>query len=195
MDSMIQRHKRLLSTAGVLAILILFAFGVNLTSRRHSHNPLSDAKVGFTFLMPNKLPPGFSVKSKHIYVSHGTNNTLTSAAVEMSFRSQDAVYSIQEWRATNENIYTSLHNFNTSTSAVTCTQSTSNEGHLFRLCHWIDYGKVSVYEVESIIDGTYVHTTFPAKIGQTITMGELQSFVDSLHMADPSNISISADTV
>ncbi|HUC89396.1 MAG TPA: hypothetical protein VMR45_01205, partial [Patescibacteria group bacterium] len=163
MGRFLQKHLR----AVAASIIILILVGALAVCGRMRHmawidaHPLSDPRVGFQFLYPAKLPTGFSIKTKRIYIHHSKPHTLRDAAVVMSLRTQDAVYSIQEWRATDEDIYTNLHNFDPESKYPTCMEEVSSKGQQYRLCHWLDYEKISVYEVKLIKQGVLIEATFP----------------------------------
>jgi hypothetical protein len=158
-------------------------------------HPLSNSRVGFQFLVPTQLPNGFHITGKWINIEHGASGALRSVSVEMNLRAEDGVYDIQESQATNEDTSTSLRNFNPMSVSPTCTSKESLKGKQYRLCHWVDYGKISVYEVEVIIQGVYIHTSFPTTRDHVISDEELGAFVDSFVPSDPGGIPISADTV
>ena len=163
-------------------------------SWRDQH-PLSDPTAGFQFLVPTKLPAGFRITAKWINIKHGASGTLKSVAVEMNLRTEDGVYDIQESRATNEDTSTSLRNFDPMSVLPTCASRESSDGQQYRLCHWVDYGKISVYEVEMITQGVYIHTSFPTTRDRVLSDEELGTFVDSFAPSNPSGIPISADTI
>ncbi len=183
------------SIVAVVSLATGLAYIHHRTSWSDQH-PLSDSKVGFRLLYPNTLPPGYAVKTKTIYIHHSRPHVLKDASIVMSFRKQDALYGIQERRANNEDTTTTkLDNFDPVSKEPTCTQRQTPKGQEYRLCHWIEFGKVSVFEVKLIMQGIYFQATFPASQDAPLSETELNAFIDSLHVINPSGISIMADTV
>src|SRR5260370_40780425 len=129
---------------GILVVLGLIPMVyVTLHSARKSyvHNqPLDDPKMGFQFLEPMKLPPGFEIKSRRIDVSSEDGEVFGIGAV-MSLRTEDAVYSIRESRHMGEDKNTALRNFDTEIIQVTCTAKKSPRNRTHRLCEWPHLGR------------------------------------------------------
>jgi hypothetical protein len=113
----------------------------------------------------------------------------------MNLRAEDWVYAIREWRATSENTTTDLNNFDPTSIVPTCAERKSTDGQQYRLCHWLDYGKISVYEVKFIKKGVFIDTTFPTTIQKPIVLDELNGYVDSFSPANLDGIPILEDAV
>ncbi|HUC89183.1 MAG TPA: hypothetical protein VMR45_00090, partial [Patescibacteria group bacterium] len=77
----------------------------------------------------------------------------------------------------------------------TCMEEVSSKGQQYRLCHWLDYEKISVYEVKLIKQGVLIEATFPTTPQEPILLNELGTFVDSFKPGNPQDVPISADTV
>jgi len=133
--------------------------------------------VGFRYYEPAYLPPGVSIKEKRISViGDGANNT----AVEQNFRTENWVYEIQEYRAEyTDTIGGADQNYDPKSTQPTCNTRVSPEKMLYRLCHWIDYGRIDVHEVKFIKNGTFVNVQIPTILQQQVTIQEIDKFVDS----------------
>jgi len=152
------------------------------------NHPLLDSQYGFQFLRPTNLPNGFKVTASRINVFSEASK-IYGISAEMNLRNGDWVYEIQERKDVGPAPKTALHDFDSASTQVTCKQDTTSQGRSYRLCHWIDYGAISVYEVEFVTEGVFVHTTFPAKLNAAISTGSIGSFVDSFVPANaPSSI-------
>jgi hypothetical protein len=189
------KHRKtllIISMITVIALLMITVLYIVLSWSRQiwRDHPLSDPTIGFQLLIPRRLPSDFHISAKRIDIKHGAYGKLKSVAVEMNLRTEDWVYGIQELRATNENTSTSLHNFDPTSISTSCDSKSSPDGQPYCLCHWVDYGKISVYEVELIKQGVYIHTTFPTTIDHILSDYELGSFVDSFQPGDPSGIPV-----
>jgi hypothetical protein len=49
----------------------------------------------------------------------------------------------------------------------------------YRLCHWTDYSKIDVHEIQFIKDGTFINVQIPTKTSEVISVEEISKFVDS----------------
>lgn len=129
--------------------------------------------VGFTYYEPSYLPPGVSINAKRISI-----NKYAPAQVEQNFRTEDWVYSIREYKA-REEIGTAAQNYDAKSTKPTCNIETSPKMTKYRLCHWIDYGKIDVHEIKFIKDGTFINAQIPTNTTEVISVGEINKFVDS----------------
>lgn len=171
-------QKLLLSIAaavvfGLLGVSVYFV----ARSAYQQRHPLSNPEFGFQFLKPTQLPDGFRITASRIQVSSEAGK-IYGIGAEMDLRTVDWVYEIQESRHSNEDIYTGLRNFDPESTHPTCTQGYALR-QPYRLCHWIDYGTISVYEVESIQNGVFIRTTFPASLHQIIPQSAFDAYVAS----------------
>lgn len=147
-----------LVVAGILAIIRIY-------------NP----DVGFKYFEPAYLPPNISIKAKRI--SYFANNP---AQVEQNFRTEDWVYTIREARAdTVPEIGSANQDYDSTSVKPTCNLSTTPVGMRYRLCHWIDYGRIHVHEVIFIKDGTWVYSQIPTETSQDISIDEIEKYIDS----------------
>lgn len=168
-------------------LFIAAAIGVGgFESRKawiYSH-PLADPKWGFQFYTPQQLPSGFRVAGSRISVG-SSDGKIFGVSAEMNYGTTNWIYSLSEYRNDGTQERTSLRNFDTNSVSPTCTQRVTRANQDYRLCHWIDYGRISVYEIKFVKNGTAFNSTFPAKKGQIIPMMELDAYVDSFEKSDP----------
>lgn len=169
--------------------MVLLVLGLIITAAAvwHWHSsthPLSNAKYGFQFYQPKLLPVGFRITEKRIDIVKPDGEFLGIDA-EMNFRSVDWVYEIHESKADtgaspdSSRATTSLHNYNPHSAAFTCEQQRSPNGQSYRLCHSIDYGKISVFETIFIKNGTYISTRFPTTTDNVVPVSQINTYVDS----------------
>lgn len=196
------------ATVVILAITAAIFFAARVRHQRawNDAHPLSDPTVGFRMYIPTEIPGGLRITGKRITVHHasfygpqrGALNRLVDVGVDMNLRKGNWVYSIQESRAgtdyTNDTS-TALRNYDLNSKEPTCTQRKSPKGQSYRLCHWTDYGRISVFETKFIKGDTYIDTTFPVALDKPISVDELDKYVDSLKRADPTGLPILADAV
>jgi hypothetical protein len=135
--------------------------------------------LGFKYFEPSYLPPGISIKQKRISILSGGY-----IEAEQDFRTVDWVYEIMEYKADglvdgNSSIGTASQNYNTASIKPTCDILSSDKDQQYRLCHWIDYGRIGVYEVKFIKDGTFINSEIPTTLRQKITINEVSQYVDS----------------
>jgi hypothetical protein len=161
----------------------MLAYKVHQKNWAYNH-PLSDSVWGFQYYVPQKLPRGIHITDSRISVFEEAN-TIYSVGAELNFRTEDWVYSIREYRSGGAPEVTKLRDFNTDSILPTCMQRTTEAGQGYRLCHWLDYGRISVYEIKFAKGDTYFDSQFPAKKSQVIPMSELDAYVDSFKKADP----------
>jgi hypothetical protein len=134
--------------------------------------------LGFKYFEPSYLPPGVSIKQRRISVL-----PRGYIEAEQDFRTVDWVYEIMEYKANGPigttSIGTANQNYNTDSIKPTCDILSSAKGQQYRLCHWIDYGRIGVYEVNFIKDGTFIDSEIPTTLQQKITISEISLYVDS----------------
>jgi hypothetical protein len=136
--------------------------------------------VGFKYYEPAYLPPGVSIKEKRIDITHMLGASETSTSVEQNFRTENWVYEIQEYPADyTTTIGTADQNYDPKSVKPTCDSRRSPGETQYRLCHWIDYGRIDVHEVKFIKDGTFVNVQIPTTLQQPVTIQEIDRFVDS----------------
>lgn len=179
-------------TGIIVCMGILLAAGMLVANWRmekylHDH-PSSDQKWGFQFYRPGFLPPSFRITEERVSVSE-SNGKVFGVSAGLNFRTEDWVYSIQESKAASQEATTSLRNFDPTSKEVTCGQETSPKGIAYRLCHWVDYDKISVYELKFVKDSTYIDVKLPAAKDAIVADVDLDRFVDSFKEADaPGNV-------
>ena len=128
--------------------------------------------VGFRYYEPSYLLPNVSIKARRISI----NPSVT--AVEQNFRTVDWVYEIQEYRA-DGSIGTAPQNYDPKSIKPTCSILSSPAGQRYRLCHWVDYGRIDVHQVIFIKDGTYTTSQIPTTLQQQISIQQIGEYVDS----------------
>lgn len=135
--------------------------------------------VGFAYYEPVYLPPGVSIKEKRIsIIGDGPNNT----AVEQNFRTEDWVYEIQEYKTdATATIGTADQNYNPKSNQPTCDIRVSPQKVQYRLCHWIDYGRIDVHELKFTKSTTFINVQMPTTLQQGVTIQDIDKFVDSFH--------------
>jgi hypothetical protein len=133
---------------------------------------LYNPSVGFKYYQPSYLPPNVSIMERRISVTGG------STSVEQDFRTVDWVYEIQEYKA-DSSIGTAQQNYDAKSVEPTCNILTSSANQQYRLCHWIDYGRIDVHQVIFIKDGTYITSEIPTNLQQQISIQEIGKYVDS----------------
>jgi hypothetical protein len=158
---------RVAKYAGIV-VMVLLGIGIF-----RYYNP----SLGFTYFEPNYLPPAVSIKQKRISILSGG---LIEA--EQDFRTVDWVYEIMEYKANgpvdgNSSIGSTSQNYNTDSVKPTCDILSSPNRQRYRLCHWIDYRHIGVYEVIFIKDGTLIDSDMPTTLQQKITINEISLYV------------------
>ena len=146
---------------------------------------MSNPQYGFSYLEPTKLPAGVKIVGKRIDV-FGEGGKIFGVDAEINLRPVDWVYAIQEsrYKADEDVTITAQHSFNPTSAKPTCSQEQAPTLS-YRLCHWIDYGKISVYEVKFVQNGTYIDARIPFETNSQIPLSALSSFVDSFVPAKP----------
>jgi hypothetical protein len=174
-------HRAIKRTLCILAGIILILVGRFWYISTH---PLSNPRHGFQYYEPKRLPAGFHITDKRIDIVN-PGGKLYGIGVDLNFRTEDWVYSIRESRANsssspdNSSVFTELNNYDPTSVSVTCRQENSAKKQSYRLCHWIDYGRISVYEVKFIKGGTYIDTRFPGTITEVVSISSINDYVDS----------------
>ncbi len=156
--------KRLVVSFAIILIAII-AYALFKTN-----NP----SIGFAYFEPSILPPTVSIKQKRISIAHGF------ISVEQNFRTEDWVYSIREYSSDRLNtIGTANQDYDPKSVKPTCTiQITPAQMH-YRLCHWVDYGRIDVHEVIFIKDTTRIYSQIPSKTDQDISVDQIEKYIDS----------------
>ena len=154
----------------ILTIIVLLVLGFGFVIFR-AFNPT----VGFTYYEPSYLPPGVSIKDRRISI-----NKYAPTQVEQNFRTEDWVYSIREYRAT-EKIGFAEQNYDENSVKPTCSIEISTAMIKYRLCHWIDYGKIAVHEIKFVKGGTFINAQIPTKTSEVISVEEIGKYVDSFN--------------
>lgn len=111
---------------------------------------------------------------------------LYGISADLNLRTEDWVYSIGEFKASVSpaDTTTALYDYDPNSTGVTCIQEQTPRKRQYRLCHWIDYGRISVYEVNFVEGSTYITTTFPANLHQDVPNSQFDEYVDSFAPAN-----------
>jgi hypothetical protein len=150
-----------------VALLVLLVIGFIIF--RHA-NP----SVGFRYYEPSYLPPNVSIKEKRISISK------SNVSVDQNFRTEDWVYSIIEDKDDGStSIGTANQDYDAKSVKPTCNIQSSPANIKYRICHWIDYGRINVHEVTFIKNGTYIYSSIPTATDQEISTQEIGNYVDS----------------
>lgn len=195
----------LLFVAMLLLTVLIIGFIRHQQAGIDTH-PLSDPTVGFQMYVPSMLPEDFRITGKRISVRHasfydrekGDSHKLAQVSVEMNLRSGNWVYSIDERRAGDQDkteIKTVLTNYDPASTKPTCIQGNSPKGQEYRLCHWTEYDRISVFEVKFIKGNTYIDTTFPSTLDKSISINEFDEYVDSFKPGNPEGLPMLVDTM
>jgi hypothetical protein len=175
---------------GTLVVIVLFIVNYLYAST----HPLSNPQFGFQYYKPIQLPAGFHITEKRINIE-SPDGQLYGITAELNLRTVDWSYEIRESRTNisitpdSSTVSTKLKNYDTSSIDPTCLQVLSPNSQSYRLCHWVDYGTISVYEVNFIKGHTYIGTEFPARLNQVIPVSSLSAYVDSFVKAKASGFS------
>lgn len=176
----ILNNQKLLVLAVFLVLIILAFF---LYRSHQSSGPLADPKYGFKYLEPTKLPPEVSIVGKRISVMSEAGK-IYGVQTEINLRPVDWVYAIRESKSDGPAPVASAQGYDPNSVKPSCSQEKTAK-HSYRLCHWIDYGKIKVYEVKFTQDGTYISAEIPLETNGQISISSLNSFVDSFVPAKP----------
>ena len=134
---------------------------------------LSGGVLVFSYLKPTYLPLGISIKGVRIIA------TKADVFTELNFRTEDWVYGVQEYRAQPLALPVAKGDYNSSSVSQTCSILTSPHQQRYRLCHSVDYGKISVFEVTQIDGKVLISSRIPTVVGRQIGANDIGKFVDS----------------
>lgn len=174
------KKQKLLSVGFSLILLIVVS---SIYWLHQSNNPLSNAKHGFKYLEPTKLPPGVKIVGKRISVASEAGK-IYGIQAELNLRTIDWVYSIRESKSDGSTPVAATQNYDPSSVRPSCSQENTGK-HSYRLCHWADYGTIQVYEVRFAQGGTDVNAQIPLETKGHLSISSLNSFVDSFVPAKP----------
>jgi len=174
---------RRLSVVAGLALLIV---SVPWAVYRHT-----STHTDFQFYEPTQLPAGVAIKQKRVD-QFGTPGHIRGTTVELNFRTVDWVYSVDERPIDPEGygLVTTLHNYDPTSTKPTCEQRHTAGGMSYRLCHWIDYGRINVYQTNFAKGSTSITSRMPNETDQAIPVESLDTFVDSFKPASTVNFPV-----
>lgn len=130
--------------------------------------------VGFTYYEPSYLPARTSIKARQIYLFVPSSRFM----VEQNFRTENWIYSISEYK-TDSGIGSAMQDYDAKSVKPTCNINTTPVKTRYRLCHWIDYGKIDVHEVRFYKGETFVRSFIPTELSQEISIQEIEKYIDS----------------
>jgi hypothetical protein len=145
---------------------------------------LFNPAVGFIYFEPSYVPPNVTITAKRIDITRRT-----PLQVEQNFRTEDWVYGIREVKAVHA-IDSALQNYDPASDEPTCSFFTSPGAQRYRLCHWVDYGRISVYEVSFNKAGTNIYSQLPISLQQRLSADEINKYVDSFAPASTHGIPV-----
>lgn len=169
----------------IILLIIVVIIG---TYRYKTTHPLSDPRFGFQYYKPTVLPNGFKITDKRIDIAN-PDGRLYGISADLNLRTEDWIYAIRESKTNSKSspdsssTSTTLYDYDPNSVGVTCKQVVSPKGQSYRLCHWIDYGRISVYEVNFIKGSTYINTQFPGTTKNTVPILEISNYVDGFTKA------------
>ena len=149
----------------VLAVLLLVLIGAVFK--------LAGGVLVLSYLKPTYLPPGISIKESRVVATKQTVFT------ELNFRTVDYVYQVNERVAASKTLAPVRGNYDPLSVRQTCSYFRSPHGQKYRLCHSIDYGKISVFEIAQINGDTFITSNMPTTVGHEIKITDIGKFVDS----------------
>jgi len=165
----------------VFLLLITVTFFIYRTHR--SSSLLSSDKYGFKYLEPTRLPSGVKIVGKRISVTSEAGKVYGVQA-EINLRPVDWVYSIRESKSDGSTPVAITQNYDQNSVKPSCSQENTSKNS-YRLCHWIDYGTIQVYEVRFAQGSTDVNAQIPLETKDHLSVSSLNSFVDSFAPANP----------
>lgn len=186
--------------------LVVVGVGAVWLANQSTRNPLDEPAVGFQMYTPRKLPDGFQITDKRISVhstyfydkENGDPNKIRDVTLEMNLRHEDWVYAIVQRRAKSDHkaeVTATYTGYDSTSITPSCMNRTSDTGKRYRLCHWVDYGKISVFEVKFIEGDTYIDTTFPTTLQNSIEVSEIDRYVESFEATKPEGIETLVDAI
>lgn len=156
--------KRVLVSA---LLVLIFLLGFLIDSVIHP-------RMNFTYYEPSYLPDGISIKQKRIQIASGDKSA------SQNFRTEDWVYDITEFKADTD-IGSANQDYSPTSKQPTCELRTTPKHQQYRVCHWIDYGKIDVTEVKFIKQGTFIWAAMPIEVGKQLPLTQIDTFIDSFH--------------
>ena len=187
---------------GFVCVILVVCFGYFIASQTVNLRALASAKL--TYYKPTHLPAGINIVRKTLfeqkYQSGGDpfGKILTNTSITLSYRMVDNVYSINESTFGSDDKQQILasdgQNYDPTSKKPTCKQVTTPGSKLYRLCHWVDYDKYSVYETKFFIGDEFIDSRMETDLSRTLNKSELNAFVDSFVKSDPNELTLDSYT-
>ncbi len=156
-----------------LLVVIVVFLGVSYIAFR-----AFTSTIHFTYYAPSYLPPGIAIKEKRVSITDDGTNRFES--VDLNFRTEDWVYSIMEYKASrSDSIGTADQKYNEKSVKPTCSIYKTPNWTKYRLCHWVDYGKIGVQEVKFKKGSTFINAMIPTDPKKPASVDEITKFVNS----------------
>jgi hypothetical protein len=134
---------------------------------------LSGGILVFSYLKPMYLPSGISIKDARVIA------TKADVFTELNFRTEDWVYEIQQSQTRSTTLPSAKGNYDAMSINFTCSMFVSPKQRQYRLCHSVDYGKISRYEVTQINGSTLITSAIPTTLNYVIATEDIGKYVDS----------------
>jgi hypothetical protein len=180
---MTKPHRQKISRLYIgIGIVLLLTLAVGYGIFRYT-NP----NVGFTYYEPSYLPPTVSIKAKQINTGFGPTS------VGQNFRTEDWVYSIDEYKA-GRKMDPAEQNYDPKSITPTCNIQTSPAKMRYHVCHWIDYGRIDVHEVTFTKGDTFIIAKLPTSLDTSISLQDIDKFVDSFKQTSTVGIPVLRST-
>lgn len=138
-------------------------------------------KLTFTYYEPSYLPPNVSVRDKSIMDFHGDRSVWLSLA--------PAIYAIQETSGP-DGIPSAAENYDPTSVKPTCHIGKTPNKTPYRVCHWIDYGRTNVNEVQFGHGNTWIVSWVPTSLDQHLTIDQIERYIDSFAPKSPQSLPI-----
>ena len=148
-----------------VVIIILVIFGILFK--------LSGGVLVFSYLKPTYLPSGITTKATRVTAT--TSNVFT----EINFRTENWIYEIRQSHTRSTELPLASGNYDATSTDFTCSIFVSPHQQQYRLCHSVDYDKISSYEVTQLNGSTLITSTIPAAKDHVINTEDIGKFVDS----------------
>ncbi len=162
----------------VIGLVVLVAGIVGFFIYTHT-NP----RLGFKYYEPSYLPPNISIKAERVAIVGET------VSVEQNFRTEDWVYSIHQYKAEGT-IGGANQDYDPTSVSPTCSLNTSSNNTRYRVCHWIDYGRIDVQQIKLIKDTTFIDVQIPSDLDNPISLQDIDKFVDSFQQKNTRGFSV-----
>lgn len=147
----------------IMAIVIAAIISYGIFRSRHP-------ALGFTYYEPAYLPPNVTVQDKYIMDFHGDRSAWLRLA--------PAIYAIRE-DSEATGIPPAAENYDPTSIKPTCHIGKTPTKFAYRVCHWVDYGRTNVNEVQFGRGSTWIVSWIPTSLDEHLTIAQIEKFIDS----------------